>query len=154
MGEKKCFGRSIDARGASLQLQEEIVEKMRRFEREGSMGIVALSGARVYCMRELVHNAEALSRVMRCRRGRQKYGICVMATVYPTVYPNDMPPILARQEPSYKYIRPFCCIWYLTLLIFRVLCILVFWEPYPICMIHWINKLYRRERHTRHDPSS
>jgi hypothetical protein len=31
---------------------------------------------------------------------------------------------------------------YLTLLVFRVLCILVFWELYPICMIHWINKLY------------
>ena len=27
-----------------------------------------------------------------------------MATVYPTVYPNDMPPMLARQEPSYEYI--------------------------------------------------
>ena len=65
-----------------------------------------------------------------------------------------MPQILARQEPSYKYIRPYCCIWYLTLLVFRVLCFLVFWEPYPICMIHLINKLYRRERHARHDPSS
>ena len=71
LGEKKCFGGSIDARGASLQLQEQNVEKMRRFEREGIMGIVALSGARVYCMRELVHNAEALSRVMHGRRGRQ-----------------------------------------------------------------------------------
>jgi len=26
--------------------------------------------------------------------------------------------------------------------VFRVLCILVFWELYPVCTIHWINKLY------------
>jgi hypothetical protein len=66
----------------------------------------------------------------------------LMATVNPTVYPRDMPPILARQETSYEYIRPHYCVWYLTLLVFRVLCILVFQEPYPLCMIYWINKLY------------
>jgi len=58
------------------------------------------------------------------------------------VYPSDMPPLLARLEPSHEYIRPHSCAWYLTLLVFRVLCILVFWELYPICMIHLINKLY------------
>jgi hypothetical protein len=26
--------------------------------------------------------------------------------------------------------------------VFRVLSILVFWELYPVCTIHWINKLY------------
>jgi hypothetical protein len=30
----------------------------------------------------------------------------VIATVYPEVYPSDMPPILARLEPSHVYIRP------------------------------------------------
>jgi hypothetical protein len=30
----------------------------------------------------------------------------VIATVYPEVYPSDMPPILARLEPSHEYIRP------------------------------------------------
>jgi hypothetical protein len=55
----------------------------------------------------------------------------IMATVYPAVYPSDMPPILACQEPSYEYIRPHYCVWYLTLLVLRVLCILLFWESYP-----------------------
>jgi hypothetical protein len=55
----------------------------------------------------------------------------LIATVYPEVYPSDMPPILARLEPSHEYIRPHKCVWYLTLLVFRVLCILVFWELYP-----------------------
>jgi hypothetical protein len=77
----------------------------------------------------------------------------VIATVYPEVYPSDMPPLLARLAPSHEYIRPHCLvpysfgiclvyIWYLTLLVFRVLCTLVFWELYPIYTIHWINKLY------------
>jgi hypothetical protein len=30
----------------------------------------------------------------------------IIATVYPEVYPSDMPPILARLEPSHVYIRP------------------------------------------------
>jgi len=30
----------------------------------------------------------------------------IIATVYPEVYPSDMPPILARLEPSHEYIRP------------------------------------------------
>jgi hypothetical protein len=30
----------------------------------------------------------------------------LIATVYPEVYPSDMPPILARLEPSHVYIRP------------------------------------------------
>ena len=30
-----------------------------------------------------------------------------MATVYPTVYPSDMPPMLARQEPSSSKTRRF-----------------------------------------------
>ncbi len=29
----------------------------------------------------------------------------VIATVYPEVYPSDMPPILGRLEPSHEYIR-------------------------------------------------
>ena len=66
----------------------------------------------------------------------------LIATVYSEVYPSDMPPLLARLEPSHEYVRPHQCVRYLTLLVFRVLCILVFWELYPICTIHWINKLY------------
>ena len=30
----------------------------------------------------------------------------VIAAVYPEVYPSDMPPPLARLEPSHEYIRP------------------------------------------------
>ncbi len=41
------------------------------------------------------------------------------------------------QGPFFDWLRDS-----LTLLVFRVLCILVFWELYPICTIHWINKLY------------
>jgi hypothetical protein len=33
-------------------------------------------------------------------------GFFLIATVYPEVYPSDMPPILARLEPSHVYIRP------------------------------------------------
>jgi hypothetical protein len=33
-------------------------------------------------------------------------GRSVIATVYPEVYPSDMPPLLARLEPSHEYIRP------------------------------------------------
>ncbi len=29
---------------------------------------------------------------------------CVIATVYPEVYPSDMPPLLAHLEPSHEYI--------------------------------------------------
>jgi hypothetical protein len=50
-----------------------------------------------------------------------------MATVYPTVYPSDMPPMLARQEPSYEYIYIYkaslLCL-YLTL--FCIYCSLYF----------------------------
>jgi hypothetical protein len=44
---------------------------------------------------------------------RCEHGACdvhgnngLIATVYPEVYPSDMPPILARLEPSHVYIRP------------------------------------------------
>ena len=30
----------------------------------------------------------------------------LIATVYSEVYPSDMPPLLARLEPSHEYIRP------------------------------------------------
>jgi len=30
----------------------------------------------------------------------------IIATVYSEVYPSDMPPLLARLEPSHEYIRP------------------------------------------------
>ena len=30
----------------------------------------------------------------------------LIATVYPEVYPSDMPPLLAHLEPSHEYIRP------------------------------------------------
>ena len=40
------------------------------------MGLVALSGARVYCMRELGHNAEALSRVMHGRGVGKVWHMC------------------------------------------------------------------------------
>jgi hypothetical protein len=49
-----------------------------------------------------------------------------MATVHPTVYPSDMPPILAHQESSYEYSK--------------------------LYSIHWLNK--KGERHARRDPSS
>ena len=34
------------------------------------------------------------------------YDGLLIATVYPEVYPNDMPPLLARLERSHEYIRP------------------------------------------------
>ena len=33
-------------------------------------------------------------------------GRFLIATVYPEVYPSDMPPIFGRLEPSHEYIRP------------------------------------------------
>ena len=30
----------------------------------------------------------------------------IIATVYPEVYPSDMPPLLAHLKPSHEYIRP------------------------------------------------
>ena len=44
-------------------------------------------------------------------------------------------PILARQEPSYEYTRPHYCVCCLTLLIFRIVCILIFWEAFSINML-------------------
>jgi hypothetical protein len=32
--------------------------------------------------------------------------LSLIATVYSEVYPSDMPPLLARLEPSHEYIRP------------------------------------------------
>jgi hypothetical protein len=55
----------------------------------------------------------------------------LIATVYPEVYPSDMPPILARLDPSHEYIRPHYCVWYHNLLafrVFRVLCNLLLTE--------------------------
>jgi hypothetical protein len=74
-----------------------------------------------------------------------------------TVYPSDMPPSLACQElVTNIYIWPHYCGWHHTLLVFRVLCTLVFWEPYTACMIHWTNKrfpiLLRHECHALSRP--
>ena len=49
-------------------------------------------------------------------------------TVYPTVYPSDMLPILpVKNLVTNIYIRAHYSGWYFPLLVFRVLCILVFW---------------------------
>ena len=39
----------------------------------------------------------------RCTPGFHR---SLIATVYPEVYPSDMPPLLARLEPDHEYIRP------------------------------------------------
>ena len=36
----------------------------------------------------------------------QQKNVQLIATVYPEVYPSDMPPLLAHLEPSHEYIRP------------------------------------------------
>jgi hypothetical protein len=45
---------------------------------------------------------------LRSLTGLSFRAVYVIATVYPEVdlYPSDMPPLLARLEPSHEYIRP------------------------------------------------
>jgi hypothetical protein len=67
--------------------------------------------------RELAHRAKKLDGnppAPASIRARARYAaycarngaLSIIATVYPEVYPSDMPPLLARLEPSHEYIRP------------------------------------------------
>ena len=56
----------------------------------------------------VIERSRVLTTVLRAELLREDRPAepCVIATVYPEVYPSDMPPLLAHLEPSHEYIRP------------------------------------------------